>query len=138
DWLVKFSEQRVAGRRVVRLIQKWLNAGVLEGGEWTRSERGTPQGGGISPLLANIYLHYVFDLWVRDWRRQATGDVIVVRYADDFIVGFQHEQEATRFLSELRERLAAHGLELQDRKSTRLNSSHQIISYAVFCLKKNI
>ena len=117
ELLVKFIEQRVADRRVVRLIQKWLNAGVLEGGEWTRSERGTPQGGGISPLLANIYLHYVSDLWVRDWRRQATGDVIVVRYADDFIVGFQHEQEARRFLSELRERFAAHGLELHPDKT---------------------
>ena len=117
ELLVKLIEHRVADRRVVRLVQKWLNAGVLEGGEWTRSERGTPQGGGISPLLANIYLHYVFDLWVRDWRRQATGDVIVVRYADDFIVGFQHEQEARRFLSELRERLAAHGLELHPDKT---------------------
>ena len=83
EWLVKFIEHRVADRRVVRLIQKWLSAGVLVDGQWTRSEEGTPQGGGISPLLANVYLHYVFDLWVRDWRRQAKGDVIVVRYADD-------------------------------------------------------
>jgi group II intron reverse transcriptase/maturase len=83
ELLVKLIEHRIADRRVVRLIQKWLNAGVLVDGEWVRSERGTPQGGGISPLLANIYLHYAFDLWVRDWRRQATGDVIVVRYADD-------------------------------------------------------
>jgi group II intron reverse transcriptase/maturase len=81
--LVKLIERRIADRRVVRLIQKWLNAGVLVDGEWTRSEMGTPQGGGISPLLANIYLHHAFDLWVRDWRRQAKGDVIVVRYADD-------------------------------------------------------
>ena len=88
ECLVKFIEHRIADQRVVRLIQKWLNAGVLEDGEWTRSEEGTPQGGGISPLLANVYLHYVFDLWVRDWRRQAKGEVIVVRYADDFIVGF--------------------------------------------------
>ncbi len=117
ELLVKFIERRVADQRVVRLIQKWLNAGVLEDGGWTRSEKGTPQGGVISPLLANVFLHYVFDLWVHDWRRQATGDVIVVRYADDFIVGFQHEQQARRFLSELRGRLAAHGLELHPDKT---------------------
>jgi len=115
--LVKLIEYRIADRRVVRLIQKWLSAGVLVDGEWVRSEKGTPQGGGISPLLANIYLHYAFDLWVRDWRRQATGDVIVVRYADDFIVGFQHEQEARRFLTELRERLAQYRLELHPDKT---------------------
>lgn len=131
ECLVKFIEHRVADQRVVRLIRKWLNAGVLEDGERTRSAKGTPQGGVISPLLANIFLHYVFDLWVRDWRRQATGDVIVVRYADDFIVGFQHEQEARRFLSELRERLAAHGLELHPDKTrliefgARTASEHQ-------------
>ena len=117
DRLVKFIEHRVADQRVLRLIWKWLNAGVLVDGERTRSERGTPQGGVISPLLANIFLHYVFDLWVRDWRRQATGDVIVVRYADDFIVGFQYEQEARRFWTELRERFAAHGLELHPDKT---------------------
>jgi RNA-directed DNA polymerase len=117
DRLMKLIERRVADQRVLRLIWKWLNAGVLEDGERTRSEKGTPQGGVISPLLANIYLHYVFDLWVRDWRRQATGDVIVVRYADDFIVGFQHESEARRFLTELRDRLAAHGLELHPDKT---------------------
>lgn len=117
ECLVKLIELRVADRRVVRLIQKWLSAGVLEDGEWTRSDVGTPQGGGISPLLANVYLHYAFDLWVRDWRRQAKGDVIVVRYADDFIVGFQHEWEARRFWNELRERLAAYGLELHPDKT---------------------
>ncbi len=117
DCLVKFIEHRIADRRVVRLIQKWLNAGVLVDGEWTRSDVGTPQGGGISPLLANIYLHYAFDLWVRDWRRQTKGDVIVVRYADDFIVGFQYEWEARRFWDELRERLAAFGLELHPEKT---------------------
>jgi len=117
ELLVKLVEYRIADRRVVRLIQKWLNAGVLVDGKWTRSDRGTPQGGGISPLLANIYLHYAFDLWVRDWRRQATGDVIVVRYADDFIVGFQHEQEARRFLTELRGRLAEYCLELHPDKT---------------------
>jgi group II intron reverse transcriptase/maturase len=117
ECLVKLVEHRIADRRVVRLIQKWLNAGVLEDGERTRSEMGTPQGGGISPLLANIYLHYVFDLWVRDWRRQAKGDVIVVRFADDIIVGFQHETEARRFWAELRERFAAYGLELHPEKT---------------------
>jgi RNA-directed DNA polymerase len=117
EWLVKFVEHRIADRRVVRLIQKWLSAGVLENGEKTRSETGTPQGGGISPLLANVYLHYVFDLWVRDWRRQAKGDVIVVRFADDIIVGFQHEWEARRFWTELRERFAAYGLELHPEKT---------------------
>ena len=116
-WLVKFIEHRVADRRVVRLIQKWLNAGVLVDGRRTRSERGTPQGGGISPLLANVYLHYVFDLWVHDWRQQAKGDVIVVRYADDFIVGFEHEHEARRFLTQVRDRLAAYGLELHPDKT---------------------
>lgn len=115
--LVKLIEHRVADRRVVRLIQKWLHAGVLVDGEWTRSDMGTPQGGGISPLLANIYLHYAFDLWVRDWRRQSQGDLIVVRYADDFIVGFQYEWEARRFLAELRERLAVFGLELHPEKT---------------------
>ncbi len=97
-WLVKFLEHRVADRRVVRLIQKWLSAGVLEDGERTWSEVGTVQGGSISPLLANLYLHYVFDLWVHRWRQtQATGDVVVVRFADDFVVGFQYRPEAERF-----------------------------------------
>ena len=117
EWLVKFVEHRIADRRVVRLIQKWLTAGVLEDGEKKRSEMGTPQGGGVSPLLANVYLHYVFDLWVRDWRRRAKGDVIVVRYADDIIVGFQHEWEARRFWVELRERFAGFGLELHPEKT---------------------
>src|SRR5437667_320314 len=111
-------EHRVADRRVVRLIQKWLNAGVLEDGTRTWSDKGTPQGGSISPLLANVYLHYAFDLWVRRWRKtQAHGDMIVVRYADDFIVGFQYREEAERFLTELRERLAKFGLELHPEKT---------------------
>lgn len=117
EQLIRFVEQRIADRRVVRLIQKWLSAGVLEDGEWRGSDEGTPQGGGISPLLANVYLHYVFDLWVHDWRRQAKGEVVVVRFADDFIVGFQHEWEAKRFLAALRERFAAHGLELHPDKT---------------------
>jgi RNA-directed DNA polymerase len=98
EWLVKFIEHRIADRRVVRLIQKWLNAGVLEDGKRTRTEEGTPQGGSASPLLANIYLHYVFDLWVQAWRqKRAHGDVIVVRYADDIVAGFQREEDAERF-----------------------------------------
>jgi len=117
-WLVKFIEHRVADRRVVRLIQKWLNAGVLEDGKRIRSEVGTVQGGSISPLLANVYLHYVFDLWVQRWReKQARGDVVVVRWADDFVVGFQHRDEAECFLAELRERFAKFGLELHPDKT---------------------
>jgi RNA-directed DNA polymerase len=117
-WLVKFIEHRVADRRVVRLIQKWLNAGVLEAGTRTRSEVGTVQGGSISPLLANIYLHYVFDLWTQRWRKtQAHGDVVVVRFADDFVAGFEHREEAERFLTELRERFARFGLTLHPDKT---------------------
>src|SRR5437867_7935806 len=117
-WLVKFVEHRIADQRVVRLIQKWLSAGVLEDGKRTRSEMGTVQGGSISPLLANLYLHYVFDLWAQRWRRrQAQGDVVVVRFADDFVVGFEHRAEAERFLAELRERFARFGLELHPDKT---------------------
>jgi group II intron reverse transcriptase/maturase len=117
-WLVKFLEHRVADRRVVRLIQKWLRAGVLEDGQRTRRDLGTVQGGSISPLLANLYLHYVFDLWVHRWRRtQARGDLIVVRFADDVIVGFEHRQDAEQFRAELRERLARFGLELHPEKT---------------------
>jgi group II intron reverse transcriptase/maturase len=118
NWLVKFIEHRIGDRRILRLIQKWLNAGVLEEGERIQSETGTVQGGSISPLLANVYLHYVFDLWVQRWRRtQARGEVIVVRYADDFIVGFQHQAEAERFMGDLRERFAQFGLELHSEKT---------------------
>jgi len=117
-WLVKFVEHRVADRRVVRLIQKWLKAGVLEDGETVRVERGAVQGGSISPFLANVYLHYVFDLWLQNWRkRSARGDVVAVRYADDFVVGFEHRDEAERFLAELRERFARFGLELHPDKT---------------------
>jgi RNA-directed DNA polymerase len=117
-WLVQFIEHRVADKRIVRLIQKWLAAGVLEDGKRIQSEVGTVQGGSISPLLANIYLHYVFDLWVQRWRtKQARGDVIVVRFADDFVVGFQHRIEAERFLAELRERFTRFGLELHPEKT---------------------
>lgn len=117
-WLIKFLEHRIADQRVLRLIRKWLNAGVLEDGKRTFSKTGTVQGGSISPLLANVYLHYVFDLWTQQWRsRQAKGDVIVVRYADDFLVGFQSKTEAEAFLVALRERLTRFGLELHPDKT---------------------
>ena len=117
-WLVKFVEHRVADRRVVRLIQKWLKAGVLEEGKRVQSEIGTVQGGSISPLLSNIYLHYTLDLWVRQWRRRHTrGEVIFARFADDFVAGFQHRDDAEQFLAELRERCAHFGLQLHADKT---------------------
>jgi RNA-directed DNA polymerase len=117
-WLIRFIEHRVADRRVVRLIQKWLAAGVLEDGQRFGSEVGTVQGGSVSPLLANLYLHYVFDLWVQRWRTtQAHGDVVVVRFADDFVAGFQHRAEAEGFLAELRTRFARFGLTLHPDKT---------------------
>lgn len=117
-WLVKFIEHRIADRRVLRLIQKWLSAGVMEEGRWTASEEGSPQGATVSPLLANLYLHYVLDLWIQQWRkRHAQGDVIVVRYADDFVVGFEHQLDAERFLDALRERLRCFALELHPDKT---------------------
>jgi group II intron reverse transcriptase/maturase len=118
EWLVKFLEHRIADRRVLRLIQKWLNAGVLEDGKRNVSAVGTVQGGSISPLLANIYLHYVFDLWIQQWRTsKASGDVLVVRFADDFVVGFQHRKEAEQLLAALRERLSQFGLNLHPEKT---------------------
>jgi len=118
DWLIRFVEHRVGDRRVIRLIRKWLKAGVLEDGKVETAEVGTPQGAVISPLLANIYLHYVFDLWAERWRRrEARGDVIIVRYADDIVVGFQHRHEAERFLDELTRRLAAFALQLHPDKT---------------------
>jgi RNA-directed DNA polymerase len=118
EWMVKFVEHRIADKRVVRLIQKWLNAGVLEDGKRTYSEEGTPQGGNVSPLLANLYLHYVFDLWAHQWRQtQARGDVVIVRYADDFVVGFQVKADAEKFLADLRERFAKFALELHPDKT---------------------
>jgi RNA-directed DNA polymerase len=117
-WLVKFLEHRIADRRVVHLIQKWLKAGVLDEGKRVQSEIGTVQGGSISPLLSNIYLHYVLDLWIQRWRKkQARGEVIFVRFADDFVAGFQHRQEAERFLAELRERFVRFGLQLHADKT---------------------
>ena len=117
-WMVKFIEHRIADRRVVRLIRKWLSAGVMEDGEWRESEEGVPQGATISPLLANLYLHYVLDLWVHRWRkRSAQGEMIITRYCDDFIVGFQYRTDAERFLAELRERLKQFTLELHPEKT---------------------
>src|SRR5271170_4310930 len=118
EWLVKFVEHRIADWRVVRLIQKWLNAGVLEDGKRIRVEEGTPQGGSASPLLANVYLHYVFDLWVQAWRqKRAHGDVIVVRYADDIVVGFRDKADADQFRVELTERMRKFHLELHPEKT---------------------
>ena len=121
EWLLKFVQHRVADRRILRLIQKWLKAGVLEEGEWKDTTMGTPQGSVISPLLANIYLHYVFDLWVDAWRKKcAQGEVMVIRYADDNVLGFQRRTEADRFLEDLRERLRKFGLELHPDKTRRI------------------
>ena len=118
DWMRKFLEHRIADKRVLRLVGKWLAAGVVEDGEWSATEEGSPQGASVSPLLANVYLHYVLDLWADWWRRRhAHGDVIIVRWADDFIVGFEQEQDARRFLDELRERFARFGLELHPDKT---------------------
>src|SRR5215470_5832491 len=117
-WLIRFLEHRIGDRRIIRLIQKWLKAGILEDGDIAVSDRGTGQGSVISPLLANIYLHYALDLWAVRWRRrQATGDMIIVRYADDFIAGFQHESQARRFLDEMRERLQEFALSLHPEKT---------------------
>lgn len=113
EWLVRFIEHRIGDRRVVRLIQKWLRAGVMERGEWQAVEEGTPQGGVISPLLSNVFLHYALDLWIGHWRKsQAQGDVIVVRWADDFVIGLQSKTEAERCLAELKQRLGKFGLGL--------------------------
>src|SRR3989441_3484295 len=116
--LIRFVEHRIGDKRVVRLIHQWLAAGVLEDGTWTPSATGTPQGGSISPLAANLYMHYVFDLWVQRWRQtQAHGAMVVVRYLDDFIVGFQYRGEAEGFLVALRERLGQFGLTLHPNKN---------------------
>ncbi len=120
-WMIKFVEHRVADRRILRLIQKWLKAGVMEEGKWSDTETGTPQGSVISPLLANIYLHYVFDLWVDVWRKKyARGEVIVIRYADDIVLGFQWGTDADRFRKSLGERLGKFGLELHPEKTRRI------------------
>jgi RNA-directed DNA polymerase len=118
DWLMKFLRHRIADERVLRLIGKWLAAGVTEDGTWMECEKGSPQGASVSPLLANVYLHYVLDLWAEWWRkRHARGDMIIVRFADDFIAGFEYQEDAERFLSELRGRFAEFGLELHPGKT---------------------
>src|SRR5580692_1423702 len=117
-WMMKFIEHRVADPRMLHLIQKWLKAGVSEDGQWSETNVGTPQGAVVSPLIANVYLHYIFDLWADVWRRKmANGDVIIVRYADDLVMGFQHRADAVRFLEEFKERLAKFGLELHPDKT---------------------
>jgi RNA-directed DNA polymerase len=117
-WLMKLLERRIGDPRMLRLIRKWLRAGVSEDGEWSKTEVGTPQGSVISPLLSNIYLHYVLDEWVQAWRKsKASGEVIIVRYADDFVMGFQYQREAERFLAEMKERFAEHGLEIHSEKT---------------------
>jgi RNA-directed DNA polymerase len=121
EWMMRFIQHRVADSRILRLIQKWLKAGVLEEGNRSETKVGTPQGAVISPLLANIYLHYVYDQWVEAWRKKlAKGDVIVVRYADDTVMGFQYRADADRFLEQLRERMRKFGLELHPEKTRRI------------------
>jgi group II intron reverse transcriptase/maturase len=133
-WMVKFVEHRIGDRRIVRLIQKWLKAGVMEQGRWIETEQGTPQGSVISPILANLYLHHVLDLWVDQWRRkQATGDVIIVRYADDAVLGFQYRDEAQQFLQQLRKRLGKFGLELHPEKTRLIEFGR----YAAKCRKEH-
>ena len=118
EWMVKFVEHRIGDQRIVRLIQKWLKAGVMEDGKWFGTEEGTPQGSVISPILANLYLHYVLDVWAQAWRKKvAGGEMILVRYADDAVLGFQYREDAERFLEQLRERLRKFGLELHPDKT---------------------
>ena len=117
-WLLKFIEHRIADPRVIRHLKKWLKAGIVEDGKRTEIESGTPQGGSVSPVLANVYLHYVFDLWADQWRRRhARGDVIIVRFADDFTVGFEFREDAERFLADLRDRFHTFHLELHPDKT---------------------
>lgn len=115
--LVQLVEKRIADPRILRLIQKWLKVGVMEDGVWSETEAGTPQGAVISPLLSNVYLHYVLDQWTDQWRQTARGEITIVRYADDAILGFEHQDEAERYLSELKERLREYGLELNEDKT---------------------
>ena len=119
DWMVRFLEHRIGDKRVIRLIIKWLNAGVMEAGEWRDNLRGTPQGSVVSPVLANIYLHYVLDLWFqKKWRsHEVIGEAIIVRYADDFVVGFQHQRDAERFLDAAKDRFGRFGLDLHPDKT---------------------
>ena len=118
SWLERFLEHRIADKRVLRLIQKWLRAGVIEDGVWSATEQGTPQGASVSTLLANVYLHYVFDLWARQWgSRHARGNLVIARFADDLVVGFEYRDDAERFQEELRARLAEFSLELNAEKT---------------------
>ena len=117
EWMMRFLEHRIADRRLLRLIRKWLTAGVVDKGSTFVLRVGTPRGAVISPLLANIYLHYVFDLWTHQWRNRSEGDVIVVRYADDSVMGFETKSEAQRFLEALHERMAKFGLSLNEEKT---------------------
>jgi group II intron reverse transcriptase/maturase len=118
EWLIKFLEHRVGDRRILRLVRKWLRAGVSEEGEWSQTTAGTPQGAVISPLLSNVFLHYVLDLWIEWWRNnRCRGDVVAVRYADDFVIGFQHRDEAEACLEELHARFAKFGLKLHAEKT---------------------
>jgi RNA-directed DNA polymerase len=117
-WVEKFLEHRIADKRVLRLIRKWLSAGVVEDGNWSETTEGSPQGASVSPLLANVYLHYVLDRWARQWRRRhARGDMVIVRFADDVVAGFEHQGDARRFLADLRERFAKFSLELHPDKT---------------------
>jgi len=130
-WLMRFLEHRIADRRVLRLIGKWLAAGVIEKGSWTQYEEGVPQGASVSPLLANVYLHYVFDLWAQQWRRRhARGDVMIVRFADDFVMGFEYRDDAERFWAALRDRLAQFSLELNAEKT-------RLIEFGRFAARKH-
>ncbi len=118
EWLMKFLEHRIADPRMLRLLKKWLRAGVSEDGQWSPTKVGTPQGAVISPLLANVFLHFVFDLWINQWRkREAVGEVTVIRYADDFVIGFREESDARQCLAALSERFAKFGLELHPDKT---------------------
>jgi len=118
EWLLEFLKHRIGDQRILRLIRKWLRAGVSEEGNWSETNVGTPQGAVISPLLANVYLHYILDLWVVWWRKyRCRGDVVIVRYADDFVIGFEHRHEAEACLEELRARMAKFGLKLHDTKT---------------------
>jgi RNA-directed DNA polymerase len=122
-WLERFVEHRIADRRILRLIRKWLSAGVIEKRTWTACEAGVPQGASVSPLLANIYLHYVFDLWAHQWRtRHAHRDVVITRFVDDFVVGFEHRSDAERLWADLRDRLAKFSLELNAEKTRLVRS----------------
>jgi group II intron reverse transcriptase/maturase len=134
EWVVRFLEHRIGDKRILRLVRKWLRAGVLEDGAVTIEEKGTGQGSVISPLLANVYLHYVFDLWAERWRRrEATGDMVIVRYADDTIVGFEHEADARRFLDAMRERLEKFALSLHPDKTRLIEFGRHAASRRARC-----